>query len=290
MPKYILYRYGGQEVDPVNMMKNLVVKILILDYVCAVLLVVFLFFQNISESLANDLYGVLFLGFIPVLGGVNGLLVARQWGMFKSAVGRAILLLSLGLISWGLGTWIFSGVYNFLLHVEVPYPSLADVGYILSLPLWACGMVELSRATGAKFGLRSSKGKMLLLIIPILITIVSYYLLVVVARDGVVSYSDSGLLKLFFDFAYPVGDIVILTLVTLVYGLSYNYFGGIFKQAIYVVLAAFVIMYFADFSFSYTTTLETWHPGDWVDLLFTTAMLGLSVGVSMFDQGKLDRK
>ena len=240
-----------------------------------------------TNTLTNNLYGVLFLGFIPVIGGINGLIIARRWGSFKSAVGRAIIFLSLGLISWGLGTYIFSGIYNFLLQVEVPYPSLADVGYIISLPLWVYGMVQLSRAMGATYGLKSSKGKVFLLIIPCFVIAISYYLLVFVARDGVLSFSWSDAQKLFFDFAYPIGDVVILTLVTLVYGLSYNFFGGGYKKAIYSILFGFILMYLADFSFSYTTTIETFFPANWVDLLFTSAVFVLSMGVSILDPTKL---
>ena len=265
------------------MKTNIVTKILILDYTLALVVVVALYSLNITYSLANDLYGVLFLGFIPVVGGINGLLIARRWGSFQSTVGRAIIFLSLGLISWGLGTYIFSGVYNFLLQIEVPYPSLADAWYIISLPLWAIGMIQLSRAMGAKYGLRSSKGKAALLVIPILIIIISYYLLVHVARGGSIDFSNKGILKVFFDLAYPIGDVVILTLATLVYGLSYKYFGGVFKKAIYAILLGFVVLYFADFSFSYTTTLETFFPADWVDYLFTTAMFILSIGIAMLD-------
>ena len=111
----------------------------------------------------------------------------------------------------------------------------------------------------------------------------SYYLLVIVARGGSIGVADSELLKLFFDFAYPIGDVVVLTLATLIYGLSYVYFGGVYKKAIYTILFGFVLMYVADFTFSYTTTLGTWYPADWVDLLFTTAILVLTLGVNMFD-------
>ena len=285
---------------------NIFTKTLIVAYIGALLMVILLYILNITDSLANNLYGVLCLGFIPVVGGINGLIMAKRWGFLKSAIGKAMVFLSLGLISWGLGTYIFSGVYNFLLNIEVPYPSFADIGYILSLPLWMMGMYQLSRATGAKYGLRSSKGKGVLLIIPVAVTLLSYYLLVVVARGisplysatsksllsffdiGYLALGSNGLLKLFFDLAYPIGDVIILTLVTLIYGLSYRYFGGVYKKAIYLVLFGFILMYFADFSFSYTTTLETFHPADWVDLLFTTAMFVLSMGVIMFDPKKLE--
>ncbi|MBI2610417.1 hypothetical protein HYW60_00560 [Candidatus Kaiserbacteria bacterium] len=265
------------------MKTNLTIRVLALNYIAAVVVTLIVLFFGLRGTLWSDLYGVLFLGFIPVFGGIHGITLAKAWGGFQSAVGRGIMLLSLGLISWGIGTYIFSGVYNFILSVEVPYPSLADVGYILALPLWAAAMIQLSRATGAKYGLRKGSGKIALLAIPTVVILISYYLLVVVARGGAIPTSDEGLLKLFFDLAYPIGDVVILTLATLVYGLSYSYFGGMYKKAIYTILFGFVLMYVADFSFSYTTTLETWYPGDWVDLLFTTAVLTLALGVAMLD-------
>lgn len=265
------------------MKQNFIIKVLLLNYVLAAIVTGALYYFNETSSLVNNLYGVLFLGFIPVLGGITGLFVARRWGFFKSAVGRAVIFLSLGLIAWGLGTYIYSGVYNLILQVEVPYPSFADIGYVLALPLWVIGIIQISRAMGATYGLHSSRGKVLLLAIPALVIVASYYLLVVVARAGSITADDTAILKVILDLTYPFGDVVILTLATLIYSLSYDYFGGIFKKAIYLILSGFVLMYFSDFAFSYTTTLGTWFPGDWNDLLFTTAMLSLSCGVLLLD-------
>ena len=96
-------------------------------------------------------------------------------------MGRATGLLSLGLVSWSIGGLIWA-YYNFFGAVYVPYPSLADAAYVISWPLWAAGAIQLSRATGARFSLRSLKGKLLLITIPVLVSIVSYYLLITVAR------------------------------------------------------------------------------------------------------------
>src|SRR3989338_5160192 len=110
-------------------------------------------------------------------------------------MGRAIIFLSLGLIFWGLGTYVFSGLYNIVLKIAVPYPSMADVGYILALPLWAIGIFNLSRVTGVKYGLQSSSGKTLFLLIPAVVIAMSYYLLVVVVRGGVIDLSQPEILK-----------------------------------------------------------------------------------------------
>ena len=270
-------------------MSTSAIKILFVDYVIAAVVTCTLFYLSSTSALANNLYGVLFLGFIPVFGGINGLLIARHWGAFKSAMGRAVIYLSLGLIAWGLGTYVYSGIYNVILNVEVPYPSYADIGYVLALPLWAVGMIQLSRASGAKYGLHSSAGKFTLLLIPAVVIGLSYYLLVVIARGGTLTGDDTALLKIVLDLTYPLGDVLILTIATLVYGLSYNYFGGVFKKAIYMILSGFVLLYLADFAFSYTTTLGTWYPGDWNDLLFATAMLALSSGIAFMHPSMLEK-
>lgn len=263
-------------------MNRSVLKILILLYLVAFGWWLFLFFKSQTDGLGNNLYGVI-LGVIPFIGGIYGVIVSKKWGLLESALGKATLFLSLGNMSWGIGTFIYSVYYNFIRNVDIPYPSLADAAYILSLPLWAIGMFQLSKATGAKYGIKESSGKSILFILPLLVVLGSYYLLVIVARGGSIDISNSGLLKIFFDFAYPIGDVLILTLSILLYGLSYNYFGGKFKSAIYCILAGFVVLYIADFLFSYTTTLGTFYSGSWIDFLFVTAMFLLALGVNAID-------
>jgi hypothetical protein len=109
---------------------------------------------------------------------------------------------------------------------------------------------------------------------------------VVLARQGVVSeYNDP--VKTFFDLAYPIGDVVILGIATLIFGLSYKYFGGVYKRAIYFILAAFVINYFADFTFSYATSLGTYYNGSLADALFATTMTVFGTGIILLDPRRI---
>lgn len=257
-------------------------KIISFIYLIAVLWILTIKLTASQGHLLNNSYGLI-LGLIPILSGLYGLYLSKKWGSWGSAIGKGVILLSLGLIFWSLGTFIFSGYYNLYAKVEVPYPSLSDLSYILSWPLWGAGMFYLSKATGAKYGLKEKQGKSILFLVPIIVILVSYYLLIVVARGGQFDFSDSSMLKIFFDLFYPIGDVVILTLATMIYGLSYDYLGGKFKTAIYVILGGFLLNYLADFSFSYTTTLGTFYAGNWVDLLFTTAIFTLSIGITMLD-------
>ena len=226
-------------------------------------------------NLYSNIYGI-----IPLLSGIYGLFLAQRWGGMKSAVGKAMSFLSLGLITWGVGmaVWLY---YNIILNVEVPYPSLADAAFIISWPLWGIGAAFLSIATGAKFGAQG-KGRIILFAIPLTIIASSYYFLVTIARQGVVSTYEDGL-KTFFDLAYPIGDVVILSVALLIIGLSYKYFGGIYKIAIYLILSAFVVNYFADFTFSYTTSLGTYYNGSLADILFATTMFIFGVGIALLD-------
>lgn len=220
-------------------------------------------------------------GFLGTVAGVMGLLISKHWGGSKSAVGKAILLISLGTASWGLGTLIWS-FYNFVLHVPVPYPSWADLGYALAVPLWTIGVFYLSKATGAKFSLRQLHGRIMLILLPLLAAAVSYYFLYVVARNS--SFIVEGeLLKIFLDFYYPIGDWIILTVAFLLFGLSLRYLGGHLKWPVMIILLGFAFMFISDFTFSYVTTVGSYYNGHFADLLFTVAIFIISFGVASFD-------
>ncbi len=238
-----------------------------------------------QKTSSSNFYFVLIYGLIPFAGGVLGLLKAKSWGGFKSAMGKALIFLSLGLVTWSGGETIWS-YYNLVLNVAIPYPSWADASFIISWPFWILGIFFLSKATGAQFGLRNKHGKIQLVFIPIIAFVTSYYLLVIIARQGVVT-SGGDIIKVFLDLAYPVLDVVVLTEALLVYGLSLKYLGGKYKWAVVVTLLAFVINYFADFSFSYTTTVGTYYNGNYSDLLFVAAMFVMAFGINSLDVKKI---
>lgn len=220
-------------------------------------------------------------GLIPLFAGIIGIKNAKKWGYLKSSMGKALLFFSMGLLSWGIGETIWS-YYNFFLSQDVPYPAWSDVGFILACPLWAAGAFYLSQATGAKYGLKKMSGRLLVIGIPLVSLFVSYYLLVIVARQGVFPI-EGGLIKVFFDLAYPISDVIILSLTFLIYGLSFNYLGGRFKLPVLITLVGFICMYIADFSFSYTTTVGSFYNGSWVDLMFASALFVMGFGLLNLD-------
>lgn len=252
--------------------------LVLLWYLVAVLWWLVLTTTGSQEQTANYLFGLFVIGGTPVAGGLFGLYRSWRWGFPKSWLGRTMFFLSLGLIAWGCGALMYS-YNNFFLGVEAPYPSLADFAYLASYPFWALGVVHLLRVTGASISLKNFFGKIQLLIIPIVAVAISYYLLIIVARGGVLDLTGD-FSKIVVDIAYPFSDIVMVTLTTLVLSLSFRTLGGRFRVPIFTLLAGFLINYAADFAFGWQTTLGTWYVGNWVDLLFATSMTLLVLGIS----------
>ena len=136
-------------------------KLLVHVIIAVMVLVFFAYIQlrgheNLDTSVGH--YFQVLLLFTPLLGGIFGINTARHWSGLKSMVGRGIFFISLGLLAWALGQIIWV-IYNFTTTTEVPYPSFADVGYLLAIPFWATGVFYLSKATGAKYALRGALGK-----------------------------------------------------------------------------------------------------------------------------------
>ena len=256
-------------------------KIIFCYYILVITWGIVYYLLGIKETPGNYLYQFAF-GLIPLIGGLLGISKAKQWGWLKSKVGKAVFFISLGGVSWGIGQMFWSLYYNIFQKVEVPYPSLSDVGYSLSFPFLAIGLISLSKATGARFSLRHPGGKLLALFITIAASVAAYYLLIVVARGGVIDFTEGGL-KLFFDLAYPLGDLVILLFSLLIYGLSFNYLGGRYKIPILSMILGLLVLFLGDFSFSYTTTVETYYNGHWVDIVLPTAWMLIVFGVNSFD-------
>ena len=270
-------------------------KIIICLYLAAIVFwLLFVFFTKYSAALEGWRFDYLLKPFligmtiIPLIGGFVGIKNSFGWGGFKSVLGKAVLSISLGILTWagGMVIWNYS---LFFTTVEVPYPSLADAIFIFSWPLWIYGLFQLSKVIGVKFALRDIYGKRTLLLVTIIGILLSIYLSFGLARNWEIVW-DEGLLKLFFDLFYPIGDVIILTLLIPIYWLSRKFLGGIYKLPIVLVLFGFILNYAGDVIFTFTTSTGTYFNGHFSDFLYTTSMFILSLGVSMLNPHILDKE
>ncbi|MES2971064.1 MAG: hypothetical protein V4702_01955 [Patescibacteria group bacterium] len=221
-------------------------------------------------------------GLIPFFGGLIGIWKSGIWGGRNSSLGKSILFISIGLLLWGIGENIWS-YYNIVKGIPAPYPSLADIGFAPSIFFWGLGAFYLSKASGARRSFRKSRfAKIFATVVSLILLAISYYMLVVVARNGVLVPPDEPLLKLILDIAYPLGDFIALTLAFVIFGLSFRLFGGHYSIPIMSILLGLITMYIGDFVFSYTTTVGTFYNGNWGDLILTTGLFFLTFGILGF--------
>ncbi len=242
------------------------------------------------ENATSGLQMQLLLFLIPFIGAIVGFCNAKRWGGLKSSLGKAVGFVSAGTLFWAIGMLIWC-YYIFIAKVEIPYPSFADAAFILSWPLWTLGVLHLSRATGVKFALKKTSGKVLLFIVPLIAMALAYYLLVPLARGGVIELDPTNAWKLFFDLFYPIGSAVIFALTLTFFSLSSGFLGGKYRTPILVLMLAFLVNFFADITFSYTTTNETYFNGYYPDMLFATGMFLFSLSlVLMSPRGEATEK
>ncbi|MDQ3089920.1 MAG: hypothetical protein M3Q24_02080 [bacterium] len=236
--------------------------------------------NSLTGGFYNYLYSFLF-GLIPLIGGIYAMIRSSIWGRFSSAVGKAVFFVGLGLFFWGAGETIWS-YYNFILNVPAPYPSIADIGFAPSIFFYSLGAAYLSSATGAKYVWRSSVAKILIALTLIIVSAISYYVLVNVARGGVLLPEGESPLKTILDLAYPLGDFIGLMIAVVISGLSFKYLGGAYKKDIYSILLGLGVMFIADSIFSYTTTVGTYYNANFGDLMLTLGLFFLTFGVLGF--------
>lgn len=263
-------------------------KVVILIYVISVILwIIFIVTTKNIGTYEGPIFNYVLTPFLigmtilPLFGFILCVQKAQLWGGWKSAIGKSLISLGLGLLGWA-GGMIVWNYYLFFKEVEVPFPSLADLFFITIWPLWTFSMLQLSKATGAKYGFRKVKGKVIAVIIAVVSIFLSYYLLFVVAKEGIIDLSLNTP-QIALNFFYPIGDVAILMSAILVYALSYKFLGGLYKKTVIILLVGFLINYVADFIFLFTSTKGTYFNGHIVDFMYLTMMFTLSLGVAGFN-------
>ena len=252
-----------------------------------IILVIFwgaLFASGARDGFYN--YSFVFLyGLIPLVGGAIAVKGYRVWGGLSTILGRAILFMGLGLFLWGCGGAVWS-FYNFFFHVEIPYPSLADLFFVPSVFFYTIGTVLISMTTGARIGLSRASGKIFTAIAVMVAFALAYYTIVVIGHGGQLVSDSASAMKMLLDIAYPFGDAVSLAAALVVAGLSFRYLGGVYKYDIIFILSGLAVMFAADSSFSYATIVGTYYNGGVTDLLFTIGLFLLTCGILGFNKIK----
>ena len=191
----------------------------------------------------------------------------------KSIMGRAITALSAGLLFQVLGQSVFS-YYNLFAGVEMPYPSLADLGYFGSIPFYTYGILMLAKASGIKLTWESFLRQIRFTVIPAVVLGFSYFHFL----RGY-EFDWTAPLKTFLDFGYPLGQAFYVSLALLAYLLSRKTLGGAMKTKVLFILAALAVQYLADYNFLYQVTNETWGVSGYGDVIYLTGYFLMALGL-----------
>ena len=182
--------------------------------------------------------------------GVCGLAAWRHRGRIRVAW----ILIGVSAFLWAAGETVWS-FYEVGLRQQVPYPSLADAGYLGAMPFAVAGILlfaaanrrTISRLAGVLDGA----------VIAGSLLVVSWgTILGTVYRAG----SDS-LTSQLIGLAYPVSDVIVLTMVLLLVGRVHRSA----QLPLSLLAAGLLANLLADSGFAYLTTVNTYGPAQPID-------------------------
>lgn len=210
---------------------------------------------------------------VALWGGAWGIIIAGKWGGLKSVMGKAIIMFSLGLLSQVFGQLAYAYL-SFYKHIEVPYPSIGDIGYFGSIPLYIYGILLLAKASGARIKLQYFAHKLQAILMPLGMLIIAYFLFL----QGY-EFDWSNPIKIFLDFGYPMGQAIYISIALLTYLLSRKVLGGIMRGKILFILFALCAQFLSDYTFLYQSSRGVWKAGEINDYMYLTAYFLMALGL-----------
>lgn len=234
-----------------------------------------------EESIWVKIYGYTY-GLMALFGAIVGFSTFTKWGGFKSLLGKAIFMLSMGLLFQEIGQ-LFYTYYIEIIKIDVPYPSLGDIGFFGSVIFYLVGAIYLYRVSGAQFSLKPQnvngfiQALSISIITPILLLGGSYFIFLNGYSPTFGSITND--LKTLLDFGYPLFQALYLSIVLITLVLAKNRLGGYIKKSIIFLGLALFIQYLADFMFLYLASRQTWVSGGLNDLVYLCAYFLMTVAI-----------
>ncbi len=235
---------------------------------------VYIFISGTKDDFQNHIFGFVYGGY-SLWGAILGVYVARKWGGLKSIMGRAIIFLACGLFLQAFGQYSF-WYYNYVLKIEVPYPAVPDIGYFGTIPFYILAALNFARVSGVKVSLKSYTNKIQAIAIPIIILGLGYVLFL---RNY--DFLNTPPLQIFFDFSYPLGQAIYISIAILTYSLCRKILGGIMRTEILFLILAFFAQFLADYIFIYFH--ELYFPASFIDYFYLMGYAMMTLAIIRFN-------
>jgi len=191
---------------------------------------------------------------------------SRRYGWeFKSKLGFIWLAFLIGLFLWFLGEFVWA-IYVLGFKIDVPYPSLADVFYLLGYPAFIYGLITYFMGFRPALSLKTAKPGLFIAAVVIALTIIFLYGPIITSSEGTATIS--------LDLLYITLDLIILIFSAEAFILTLSYHtlvgGGLWKAWLFLALGA-ILNTGADLLFSYLTLLGVYYEGHPSELLYLWA-------------------
>lgn len=235
-----------------------------------------------NEHHVLDIFAGLY-GVVALFGGIWGLKIAKGWGGYKSVIGKALVMLSFGLLLQEFGQLSYA-YYAVVKNTEVPYPSIGDAGYFGSVILYIYAATLINKAVGYKYNIKKLSSKTVAFVLPAAILLTSYLFFL---RGYTFEWSQP--LTVLLDFGYPLGQSLYIALILLAFLLSRKVLGGTMRSRILLIVFAFCLQYAADFNFLYQASHETWATAGYGDLLYLSSYVFMALAILHMNAGSVDQ-
>ncbi|MEM3768979.1 MAG: hypothetical protein QXE37_02955 [Nitrososphaerales archaeon] len=245
-------------------------RVIIITYISAILISI-VYFVLQSTDLYNELSNIV-VTIVSGLATLTAYLIAQKyrWNI-RNKFSRCWLFFFLGSLFWFFGelTW---AIYSLCLGVEIPYPSIGDVFWLIAYAPFFMAFLGYFKMFGFPF---VSKKKLFVMnsIIFLSSLLILYFVLYPILILG------EGPIVLFFNLAYPIGD---LLLFTLAFGSLIVFFGQKIGKSYIYLTSAIIMNIIADSLFSFLTITNKYTYGNYLttlnDLLFLWGYFALFLG------------
>ena len=169
--------------------------------------------------------------------------------------------------SWGMGqaVWCY---YDLIRGVAVPFPSLADAGYLTAVPLAVVGLLAFPS------NLRRVTSRLGALLDGILIAGSLLFLSWATVLGPIYESNKGGILKQFLSMAYPASDVVLVSLVVVLA----VHTGRSRRGSLSLVMVGIVAFAISDSSFAYFTEVNSYGIGNVLDTGWVAGYLLIALG------------
>lgn len=236
---------------------------------CLIIWAIILNAFGIRETVWNYLFNA-GIALLCVLGALQSLTAWRREIQNRTGNHWLHTLFFAQFLSYALAflSWTYA---NLVLHVDVPYPSLPDIFFIVFYILLITSFFLFLKKIGVVF---SAFVWFEMCAVGIALFIVLYSFLTSIAQE-----TDITALARIFNILYPAFDVI---LVSLVVGLLRTTTGSLNPRLLLLVFG-FIGLAAADTIFSFRTSNELYWNGDISDVLFMITTFLLVIGVQEID-------